>query len=142
MAIQYYDTLRPYSIIPYSGISYGYCRDFDHISRYKGLRQVTHNINTDDRFIALETVNAFLTNCDVTYYDVKSTEENRLDIIAYKTLGSAQYAWIIAYFNNIEDGFSVKEGQKLAIPANVSMLFNKGEILASIPPMTLNLGTE
>ena len=42
----------------------------------------------------------------------------------------------------LEDGFSVREGMKLAIPKNISQLFNKGEILASISPLTLNLGRE
>lgn len=139
---QYYDTLRPYAEIPYEGISYGHCRDFDHISRYKGLRQVTHNAENADRFIALENPNPFTTNTEVDYYEVSANEENRLDIISYNTLGSAQYAWVLAYFNNIEDGFTVREGQRLLIPKNITSLFNKGELLASVSPLTLNLGDE
>ena len=100
---QYYNTLTPYYKIPYSGIAYGHCVDYDHISRDKGLRQVTHNANSDttnsDRFISLETPNPFTSNAEVSFYDVPYQEENRLDVIAYKKLGSAQYAWIIAYFN-------------------------------------------
>ena len=61
---------------------------------------------------------------------------------AYKFLGSAQYAWVIAYFNNIEDGFSVYAGQKIRIPKTITQLFEKGECLASVSPLTLNLGTE
>ena len=95
-----------------------------------------------DRFIALETVNAFTTQCEVTYYTVPAHEENRLDVIAYKTLGSAQYSWVIAYFNQLEDGFSVREGVVLAIPKNISSLFNTGEILASVSALQLNLGRE
>ena len=127
-----YDTLRPYYVIPYEGIAYGTCRDFEHISRYKGLRQVTHKYDEDKRFQTLETPNPFTTNCEVEYYTVPSYEENRLDVIAYHMLGSAQYAWVLAYFNGIEDGFTVREGQQIAVPKNINTLFNKGEILSSV----------
>lgn len=137
-----YNTLTPYKVLPYDGIQYGVCREFDHISRYRCLRQVVHNYNETDRFVALETPNPFTSNVDVFYYDVPSYEENRLDLIAYKHLGSATYAWVIAYFNHIEDGFTVKQGQRLIIPKSFTSLFNSGEILASVNPSTLNLGSE
>lgn len=138
-----YDINHPYQEIPYEGIQYTNCKDFGHISRYKGLRQVVHNPdNTDERYMALETVNPFTTNADVDYYEVPSRYENRLDIIAYEELGSASYAWVIAYFNNIEDGFSVHEGQLIKIPKNISSLFNSGEILQTVPALGLNLGSE
>lgn len=138
-----YDINHPYQEIPYEGIQYTNCRDYGHISRYKGLRQVVHNPdNTDERYMALETVNPFTTNSDVDYYEVPSRYENRLDIIAYEELGSASYAWVIAYFNNIEDGFSVHEGQLIKIPKNISSLFNSGEILQTVPALGLNLGSE
>lgn len=138
-----YDINHPYQEIPYEGIQYTNCRDYGHISRYKGLRQVVHNPdNTDERYMALETVNPFTTNADVDYYEVPSRYENRLDIIAYEELGSASYAWVIAYFNNIEDGFSVHEGQLIKIPKNISSLFNSGEILQTVPALGLNLGSE
>lgn len=138
-----YDINHPYQEIPYEGIQYTNCRDYGHISRYKGLRQVVHNPdNTDERYMALETVNPFTTNADVDYYEVPSRYENRLDIIAYEELGSASYAWVIAYFNNIEDGFSVHEGQLIKIPKNISSLFSSGEILQTVPALGLNLGSE
>lgn len=138
-----YDINHPYQEIPYEGIQYTNCRDYGHISRYKGLRQVVHNPdNTDERYMALETVNPFTTNSEVDYYEVPSKHENRLDIIAYEELGSASYAWVIAYFNNIEDGFSVHEGQLIKIPKNISSLFNSGEILQTVPALGLNLGSE
>lgn len=141
--MKFYDTLVPYKVIDHKGIQYTVCRDFDSISRYKGLRQVIHNPNDTDRFIALETPNAFHTNeIAVTYYDVPAQEENRLDIIAHKMLGSAQYSWVIAYFNGIEDGFTVREGQRLKIPKTISSLFSSGEILAPISALQLNLGSE
>lgn len=140
---RFYDTLRPYDILEHKGIQYGVCRDYSHISRYRRLRQVTNNpSDMDERFIDLETPNPFETHSDVTYYEVPQHEENRLDIIAFKTLGSAQYAWAIAYFNNIEDGYTAHAGQKLAIPRNITQLFEKGECLASVSPNTLNLGAE
>lgn len=123
-------------------ISYTYCRDFDHISRYKGLRQVIHNPNDLERYISLETTNPFSTNSSVTYYTVPNSRENRLDLIAYEFLGSASYAWVIAYFNNIEDGYTVLEGTKLAIPNGISSLFEQGELLAPVPATKLNIGSE
>ena len=141
--MKFYDTLVPYDVLEHNGIQYGVCRDYQHISRYRRLRQVIHSpAIMEDRFVALETPNPFETHSDVTYYEVPSHEENRLDIIAYKFLGSAQYAWTLAYFNGIEDGYTVHEGQKIMIPKSFTQLFNKGEILAAVSPLTLNLGTE
>jgi hypothetical protein len=139
----YYDTLKPYKVLEHNGIQYTTCRDFDHISRYKGLRQVIHNPDdSQDRFITLETPNPISTNLKFSYYEVSSDEENRLDLLSYKFYGSAQYSWILSYFNNIEDGFTVYEGQKLKVISNFTELFNTGELLASIPATTLNLGSE
>jgi len=141
--MKWYDTLTPYNIIEHKGIQYGVCRDFSHISRYRRLRQVVNNPQElTDRFITLETPNPFETNSEVNYYIVPQTEENRLDVIAYKALGAASYSWVLAYFNGIEDGFTVHAGQKLMIPKSITQLFEKGECLASVSPNTLNLGSE
>ena len=137
------NTHTPYKELPHRVIQYAVCTDYEHISRYKSLRQVVHSPEEpDERFVALETVNSFSSSASVIYYDVPAYLENRLDLIAQKFLGSASYAWIIAYFNSIEDGFTVREGQRLKIPTSVSSLFAKGELLASVNPMALNLGTE
>lgn len=137
------NTTTSYEEVDYTGIAYDVCVDYNHISRYKGLRQIVHNLDDfAERFISLETVNPFNSNVEVVYYEVPSDEENRLDIIANKMLGSASYAWVIAYFNGISDGYTVYEGQKLRIPKNLTSLFNSGEVLAPIPVMALNLGTE
>lgn len=136
------DTLTPYQKIDRDSIQYTYCVDYDHISRYKDLRQVIHQGESADRCIALETTNAFESNATTTYYTVDTTHANRLDLIAYELLGSAHYAWVIAYFNNIADGFTVPEGAKLAIPNSIFSLFEKGECLASISATKLNLGSE
>lgn len=140
--MQILNTLNPYSKIDYGNIQYGVCVDYNHISRYKGLRQVTHNINSGNRFIALETPNAINDVSDFTYYVVPAVETNRLDIISNKLYSSAQYSWIIAYFNNIADGFTVNQGQRLKVPTSLSSLFATGQVLASIPTNTLNLGQE
>lgn len=138
----YYNTLKPYRIISHGGIEYTVCRDFEHISRYRGLRQVVHNPSAFDRYITLESPNPIKSKAEFIYYDVPHMEENRLDLIAYKFYGSAQYSWIISYFNNIEDGFTVYEGQRLKILKNFTDLFNKGELLANIPALQLQLGEE
>ena len=135
--------LKPYDTLEHKGIQYGVCRDFNHISRYRRLRQLVNNPqSTTERFITLETPNPFETNTAIIYYEVPQYEENRLDLIANKFLGSAQYSWVIAYFNDIDDGFTARAGQKLRIPKTITQLFEKGECLASVSPITLNLGTE
>ena len=136
------NTLTPYTIIDYDGIQYSVCRDFRHISQYKSLRRVVHEPNRDTRFVALETVNPFSTRLEVEYYEVGEDEVNRLDLIAYNKLGSATYAWVLAYINHIEDGYTIQGGQVLMIPKSFNKLFDKGEILAPISPTTLNLSAE
>lgn len=141
--MKFYNTLEPYQVVEHEGIQYGVCRDFNHICRYRRLRQVINNPqNPETRFIDLETPNPFESHIEITYYEVPTSEENRLDLIAYKMLGSAQYSWVIAYFNGIQDGFTAKPGQKLIVPKTITQLFDKGECLASVSPITLNLGSE
>lgn len=136
------DLTKPYTTIPHEGIVYSVCRDFNHISRYRDLRQVIH-YSDEGRHSILETANPFVTNLQVKYHEVLATEENRLDIIAEKELGSATYSWVLAYFNRIEDGFTVREGQKLVFPKDgVTALLNNGEVLAPITALKLNLGEE
>lgn len=136
------DLTLPYITLEHEGIAYSVCRDYNHISRYRNLRQVVHCPNTLDRYVTLETVNPFTTHTEVKYHEVTVPEENRLDLIAQKELGSATYSWVIAYFNSIEDGYTVREGQKLIIPNNVTALLSNGEILAPITALKLNLGEE
>lgn len=136
------DLTKAYDDLEYRGIAYSVCREFNHISRYRTLRQVVHNPNDLDRYVTLETPNAFTTHTEVIYHDVTVNEENRLDIIANQYLGSPTYAWVIAYFNQIEDGYTVYEGQKLMIPTNITALFDSGEILEPRTALVLNLGEE
>lgn len=138
------NTLAPYEEIDYKGIQYAPCRDYNHISRYRGLRQVIHSPqDVEERFLALETPNAFITsNTDVIWHEVLGVEVNRLDLIARQYLGSASYAWVIAYFNQIEDGFTCRLGQKLKIPKSITDLMRQGEILQSVTALTLNLSRE
>lgn len=137
------NTLIPYDTLKHRGIQYGVCRAFNHISRYRKLRQVIHNpTDAYDRLITLETPNTFESKCEVDYYIVPQNEENRLDIISFRFLGTPNYAWIIAYLNSIEDGYTVKAGQRIMIPKSITQFFNKGEILSPVSPLTLNLGYE
>jgi hypothetical protein len=140
--MRFYNTTTPYQVIDHTGIVYTTCRDFDYISRYKGLRQVIHNPNDTDRFVTLEMSNEFSFDVSANSYTVPNVQENRLDIISGKYLGSALYGGILAYMNGIDDGYTVRPGQKLSILKNFTDLFNAGELLASVPPMTLNLGSE
>lgn len=141
--MKFYDTLVPHKTIEYKGIQYTVCRDYSHISRYRGLRQVVFMPDDPERFTALETANAIISNkLPVKFHTVTVTEENRLDLIAYKELGSVSYAWVIAYMNRIVDGYTVHEGQRLTIPINITSLFSKGELLAPVSPSALNLGSE
>lgn len=135
---------NPYDKLEHKGIDYSCCRDFNYISRYRGLRQVVHSPeDLDERLVALETPNPFTSHdIEITWHEVTSSEENRLDLIAYKYLGSAQYGWVIAYFNTIEDGFSCHTGQKLMIPKGITYLMQSGEILQNITALRLNLGSE
>lgn len=136
------DLTTPYEELPHDGIAYSTCREYGHISRYRTLRQVVHAPDTVDRYVTLETNNAFLSNTEVVYHEVLPIEENRLDLIANKYLGSPTYSWVIAYFNGIEDGFTALEGQRLKIPKSVTALLNAGEILAPVSALKLNLGEE
>ena len=138
----YYNTFHPYREVEHTGIDYTVCRQFNHISRYRGLRQVVHDPSSFDRFITLETQNTFQTNAEFDYYEVPRVYVNRLDLLSLKFYGSAQYGWVIAYLNEIQDGFTVKEGQRIRYLKNFTDLFNNGELLASIPAMQLNLGSE
>lgn len=138
----FYNTLTPYKVIEKREIQYSVCKDYSHVSRYRNLRQVIHLPTDADRVTTLETPNPFTTNVDVIYYEVPNRYEDRLDLIARDTLGSAQYSWVIAYFNKIADGYSAKEGQRLVIPKSFYDLFNPGEVLQSVSATSLNLGQE
>lgn len=138
-----YDTLSHYDELPAVPIQYTTCRDYSHLCRHRGLRQIVHDpSNESERIITLETPNPFSSSAAVTYYEVPLIHENRLDLIAQELLGSSQYRWVLAYFNGISDGYTVKEGQVICCPKNLSTLFNKGEVLSPINPLQLNLGTE
>jgi len=139
----YYDTLIPFHTIEHEGIQHMVAKDFNHISRYKGLRQIGHfPFDNEKRFVTLEIPNPIFSQAPYFTYKISHAEQNRLDLLAYKFYGSAQYSWIISYFNEIEDGYTVHEGQEIKILKNFTDLFNKGEMLAPVPPFSLNLGVE
>lgn len=138
------NTITPYKTLDRcGGIQYSVCREFDHLSRYRCLRQVSRDRYTANRYVALETPNpAKSYNMEFAYHEVVPDEENRLDVIAHNLLGSASYGWVVAYYNSIEDGFTVKPGQVVRVPKDVYSLLSTGNILQSVPAMQLNLGSE
>ena len=138
------NTLSPYEELPDDYIQYTVYRDFDHISRYRNLRQVVHlPEDTTNRYIALEVPNPIQeTNLDFAYHEVTPNEENRLDVISYNYYGTASYSWVISYFNDIQDGYTVHPGQTLKMPKNISSLMTTGNMLQSVTALRLNLGTE
>lgn len=141
--MRFSDTYTLYTEVERDPIQYSYCPDYKHISRYRSLRQVIHNGLSSDRFVALETPNPVaIPTSNIKYYSVPANRENRLDLIAFEELGSAQYKWIIAYINKIQDGFTVLQGTQLIIPISLSSLFEKGGILESVTATKLNLGSE
>ena len=96
-----------------------------------------------ERLVSLESPNPLqIQNVPIIYHEVENSEVNRLDLIADKYLGSAQYSWVIAYFNNISDGFSCNTGQKLMIPTSITALMASGELLQNVTALKLNLGSE
>ena len=137
------NTLSPYKVLDRKGIQYTVCRDYDHISRHRGLRQVVHQPEEVERYIALETPNP-IDSVDVSFvfHEVTPNEEDRLDVISYNYLGSSSYSWTIAYYNNIVDGYTVKPGQVIRIPKDITSLMTTGNLLQSVPATQLNLGSE
>lgn len=134
--------LIPYAASERQSIQYTFCKEYPHISRYRALRQIVHEPDQSCRFVAPETSNAFKTQLTCKYYQVSNDEVNRLDLIAQKLLGSPTYGWVLAYFNQIPDGFTVRAGQNLKYPANFTDLFNKGECLEPITALQLTLTEE
>ena len=138
-----HDTTNPYKEVDYNGIEYSTCKDFEHISRYKRLRQVVHYLDDNKRFTTLEIQNSYsYKGVEVEYYTVPVDRENRLDLISFDYYGTSTYAWVISYINGLPDAYTVHEGQLLLIPVNISSLFGTNKILSAIPVSSLNLGTE
>lgn len=141
--MRWYNTLVPYKVVDYNGIQYGVCPSYTSISRYRNLRQINHEYeSTTDRWKGIETPNPIKSNVTLTYYRVPPKYENRPDLIANDIYGSPSYAWVICYFNDIEDGVSIPTDTKISVPESIDDLFNKGEVLQSVSPTTLNLGEE
>lgn len=135
------DTTIPYEEVPYEGIEYSTCKDYDHVSRYRRLRQIVHHLDDLDRFTTLELQNGYdYSTLECEYYVVDESRQNRLDLISYDYYGTPSYAWVIAYVNGIEDGYTVLGGRVLKLPKSVSELFKNGSVLSAIPPTSLNLG--
>ena len=98
----------------------------------------------EDDEVIREGLKYYLESSNYNVIDISNgySSLNRLDLIAEELLGSAHYSWVLSYFNNIEDGYTALEGQRLMYPTSITALFNPGELLASVNPISLNLGEE
>ena len=55
----------------------------------------------------------------VSTFRIRAAQFDRLDNLAFKHLGSGEYWWVIALFNNLGWAFAFKEGQTIKIPVDV-----------------------
>lgn len=95
-------------------------------SRYKIYRQIGQGKDS-----YLETFNQREipeTDEDI-YYIVPQSDENRLDLVAYRYYNDASLWWVIAIANKIIDPFVVSVGQVLRIPSVTSIYSSTNEIL-------------
>ena len=123
------------------GLSYEVSKDGLVIKNIK-TDNITQTLLNNMISLLKELEKDYPTNVEVKYYEVPQMYENRLDLISNMLYGSPSYSWILSYFNRIEDGFTVKSGQKLVYPKSVTSLFSSGELLQSIPATKLNIGEE
>lgn len=65
-----------------------------------------------------------LTNVNQNYTHVWQAGD-RMDKLANRYLGDDQYGWVICYFNNIVDPFSVEPGRVILIPMDVNLVLNR-----------------
>ena len=53
--MKYYDTLGTYRPLEHVPIQYGVCRDYGHLCRYRGLRQLVHDPSDEaERFVSFQ----------------------------------------------------------------------------------------
>lgn len=123
-------------------IRYTVARDFNYLSRYRMLRQIIIGEGTSNPVVVFEYPNKFTTSSTLQYHEVLPEEADRLDLLAYRLLGSVDYSWILAFINNIQDSYTVSNGFNLAYPSSVSDLLKSGEFFAPVSPISMNLGTE
>ena len=50
---------------------------------------------------------------------------DRLDVLSHKYYGDADYWWVIALANRIQDPFSLTVGQRLRVPIHVKSILDK-----------------
>lgn len=62
-------------------------------------------------------------------YIVPKCEEGRLDLVANRVYGDSTLFWVIGYYNEIVDPFSIKRGDVLKIPPLAS-LYRSGGVLS------------
>lgn len=104
-------------------------REYRSVSRYSRYRRIKDD---EENTIFLESINqdTIEENGSDTYITVDSTNENRLDIIAFNNYGFSTYWWVIALANEIIDPFDIPLGTTLRIPP-LSSLYLDGGVLSS-----------
>ena len=56
---------------------------------------------------------------DIPTFKIRLTKFDRLDILAFKHLGSGEYWWVLALMNDLDWMYGFEEGSILKIPINV-----------------------
>jgi len=91
-------------------------------NRWLDARSMWYNsgiVNEDGlRYFELPSIEVKVSDEDDRYI-VKSNEEGRLDLIAYKVYGRVDYWWILAVANDTYFPLDVKAGDVLIIPSKI-----------------------
>lgn len=97
-------------------------------SRYKNLDRYKDK-STGNRFIeSYREIDIPVSEND-KYHQVKASDENRLDLIAYKYYNRFQLWWVIAEANNIQDPMWISSDTILRIPS-LDTIYGYGGVLS------------
>lgn len=83
------------------------------ISRYRNVDALDGKFYETVDFPTKEQLNA------INVIRVRPARFERLDVLAFKFLGSGEYWWVIALMNDLDWAFSYSDGQILKIPVDV-----------------------
>lgn len=82
------------------------------LSRYRNVKVADGNYYETVDFPSKEQLDS------VPSYNIRVNRFDRLDILAYKYLGSGEYWWMIALMNDLDWAFGFEEGQIMRIPVS------------------------
>ena len=86
------------------------------ISRYR-------NLNTINDGSAFFETSDFPDLSKIRTFSLRTTEEDRLDSLAFRHLGKGEYWWVLAAINNLEWAWDFEPGDILKIPIDVQDVF-------------------